>query len=168
MLRKASFVALLTLVPITCILADERQAISPSFQMCIRDPSQYKFTFEVGIDGVRGTIRRNGRVVNYEISRYPGPDKFEGDFRQWHAAGAKELPSTMSLITEYISPASGAERLYGFTADVFYRGVTKHADRIFIKLWADTKQDTASLLPRVGAALYRCPKGALSIVAGVP
>jgi hypothetical protein len=168
MVRKACFVCLLALVPVTGTAADEPQAISPSFQICIRDPSQYKFTFEVGIDGIRGTIRRNGRVLNYEISRHPGPDKFGGDFKQWYTIGAKELPSTLSLVTVYPSPASGAERLYGFSADDVYIGETKHADRIYIKLWADTKQYASSLLPQVGAALYRCTKGSHPIQKGIP
>lgn len=168
MVRKAAFVCLLALVPVTGIAADEPQAISPSFQICIRDPSQYKFTFEVGIDGIRGTIRRNGRALNYEISRHPGPDKFEGDFRQWYAIEAKELPSTLSLVTEYPGPASGAERLYGFSADDVYIGETKHADRIYIKLWVDTNQDASSLLLKVGAALYRCTKGSRPIQKAIP
>lgn len=168
MLWKAILVCLLGLVPMICRSADGPSAISPSFQICIRDPSQYKFTFVVGIDGTMGTIRRNDLVVNYEISRYPGPDKFEGDSRQWTATRAKELPETMSLVTEYVSHAALAERLYGFTADTFYAGATRHADKIYIKLWADAKQSVVHLLPRVGAALYRCTNGSRAIQAGVP
>ncbi|WP_158883752.1 hypothetical protein [Rhodanobacter sp. L36] len=168
MVRKTGFACLLALAPLTSIAADKHQAISSSFQICIGSPSQYKFTFEVGIDGIRGTIRRRGRALNYEISRHPGPDKFEADDRQWYAVGAKELPPTLSLVAEYPGPAFGAERLYGFTADDFYIRGARITDRIYIKLSANTKQDASSLLPKVGAALYRCTKGSHPIQQGIP
>ncbi|WP_201315234.1 hypothetical protein [Dyella sp. EPa41] len=158
----------LALMPMICFSADEPQAISAFFQVCIRDPSRYEFTFVRGIDGIMGTIRRNGHVVNYEISRYPGPDKFEDDAKKWTAVGAKELPSTMSLVTEYGSSMSSAERLYGFTSGTFDAGEPKHPDRTYVKLWADSKKEASELLPRVGAALYRCDKGARPIREGIP
>lgn len=168
MLRKAILLCALALMPMICFSADAPQAISPFSQVCIKDPSGYEFTFVRGIDGIMGTIDRNGRAVNFEISRYPGPDKFEGDARKWTAVGARELPSTMSLVAEYGSSNSSSERLYGFASGAFDAGETRHPDRTYIKLWADSKKDASELLPRVGASLYRCDKGARPIREGIP
>ncbi len=74
----------------------------------------------------------------------------------------------MSLVGEYVNHAPREERLYGFTAGTVHDAVTSYVDRIYIKLWADSREDAVELLPRVGAALYRCAKGSRPIREGIP